>query len=156
MRSNEGYHYFFKYALAGFAVLIASFSITSWFDPESITMNGEPGTRDLVLTVVTSLVSVLFFLFFLLIKDKFAIVELSNQSIKIEHLGEEDVIPWRDIEYVKLIQFVSPPLYRLKVKSWDETIWFNTQPHYFEFNGFVSDQSDMADLIKKKKRELGI
>ena len=156
MKSNELYHYLFKYLLLGISIMMAIAAVASRFTPESFTINGEPGSRSLMFTAFMSLFAVFVFLFFLLIKDKFVIVEMGNKTIRIKHLGEEEVVSWMDVEQVKLIQFVFPPLYKLKVKSWDGSVWFNTEPRYVSFNGFVTDRSDMGDLINKKKRELGI
>jgi hypothetical protein len=156
MESNKTYHYFFKYSLLVASILLTVGAIVSWFAPESMTVNGQPGSQDLSITITFGLIGVLAFLVFVLIRDKFAIVELGNQTIMIKHKGEDKTVSWLDVEQVKLIQFVYPPLYKLRTKAIDETIWFNTEPNYISVNGFVTDTSEMGDLIKKKKRELGI
>jgi hypothetical protein len=61
-----------------------------------------------------------------------------------------------DIEVISQIQFVYPPLYKIKIKDSDSILWFNTEAKYFNIAGFVTDISDMGELIKKKKKELGI
>jgi hypothetical protein len=156
MESNKTYHYLFKYSLLGVSMLLTVGTIISWIAPESMTVNGEPGTQDLWTTLIFGLISVLSFLVFLLIRDNFAIVELGNQTIKIKHKGQDKTVSWLDVEEVRIIQFVYPPLYKLRTKESKETVWFNTEPHYIRVNGFVTDISDMGDLIRKKKRELGI
>ena len=156
MESNRMYHYLFKYGLLGVSILLAVISIVSWFAPELITVNEEPGTQDISNTSILAVIAVLAFLFFLLIRDRFVIVELGNQSIKIKQSGQEKTVSWLDVEQVKLIPFVYPPLYKLRSKDNPEAVWFNTEPHYIGVNGFVSDLSEMGDLIKKKKRELNI
>jgi hypothetical protein len=83
-------------------------------------------------------------------------VELGNQNVKIINGGEEKSVGWFDIDSLKQIQFVSPPLYSLKIKDSDEIIWFNTEARFISISGFTIDTSDMGELIKKKKRELGI
>jgi len=156
MESNRTYHYFFKYSLLGVGILLTISAIASWVVPESMTINGQPGTQDISTTMIFGLIGVLAFLFFFLIKDKFAIVELGNQTIKIKHNGQDKSVSWLDVEEIKLMQFVYPPLYRLKTRDSDDTVWFNTEPSYLSVNGFISDLSEMGDLIKKKKKELGI
>ena len=156
MESNRTYHYLFKYSLLGVGIMLIISAIVSWIAPESMTINGQPGTQDITTTMIIGLMGVIAFLVFLLVKDKFAIVELGNQTIKIKHNGQHRSVLWLDIEKIELIQFVYPPLYRLKTKDTEDTVWFNTKPNYLSFNGFVADLSEMGDLIKKKKRELEI
>lgn len=156
MQSNRIYYYLFKYCLLGFSIALVSISLIFWIAPESLTNDGEPGTQDISTTLVFGLIGILFFLLFILVKDKFAIVELGNQAIKINHRGEERTVTWLDVESISQIQFVSPPLYRIKIKNDDETIWFNTESRYISVGDYVTDLGEMGDLIKKKKKELGL
>jgi hypothetical protein len=156
MTSNKIYYRLFKYGFLAVGLLIISLSIISWIAPESITINGEPSQKDFYVTAIFGLIGVVLILIFIVIKDKFAIVEIKNQTITISHLGHDITVSWMDVEQISQMQFVYPPLYRIKVKTFPEVIWFNTQPKYFEINGFVTDVSDMGDFIKKKKKELGI
>jgi len=156
MESDRTYHYFFKYSLLGISIFLMIAAIVSWIAPELMIVNGHPGTRDLLTTLIFGLIAVVAFLVFLLIRDKFVIVELGNQTIKIKYKSQDKTISWVEVEEVKLIQFVYPPLYKLKTKDSEEVVWFNTKPNHININGFVTDISDMGDLIKKKKRELGI
>jgi hypothetical protein len=110
----------------------------------------------LISTIIIGLIGFVFILLFVAIKDKFAMVELENQTIKITNNEEEKSVEWYDIDSLKQMQFIFPPLYSLKIKDSDETIWFNTEARYISINGFTIDTSNMGELIKKKKRELGI
>ena len=128
----------------------------SFVFPDSVEINGETGSTDFTTTIVMALLGLLAILVFFVIKDKFAIVEIKNQTITIKQNGEERTVNWLDVVSVSQIQFIQPPLYKLKTKDSDETIWFNTEPHYVSINGFTSDLSEMGELITKKKRELGL
>jgi hypothetical protein len=156
MESNRTYHYFFKYAFLVVGLLIAIVPVISFVFPDSVEINGETGSTDLTTTIIMGLLGLIAILIFFVIKDKFAIVELRNQTITIKQDGEERTLNWLDIDSVSQIQFVQPPLYKLKTKDSDETIWFNTEPQYISINGFTSDLSEMGELITKKKRELGL
>jgi hypothetical protein len=156
MESNRTYHYFFKYAFLVVGLLIAIVPVISFVFPDSVEINGETGSTDLTTTIIMGLLGLIAILVFFVIKDKFAIVELRNQTITIKQDGEERTLNWLDIDSVSQIQFVQPPLYKLKTKDSDETIWFNTEPQYISINGFTSDLSEMGELITKKKRELGL
>lgn len=119
-------------------------------------LNGKPAIREVSTTLILGLFAIFSLIVFLIIRDKFVIVKLGNQTINIKYKGQERAVSWLDVEQVKLIQFVYPPLYKLKTKDSENTIWFNTEPNFISANGFMKDLSDMGDLIKKKKRELGI
>jgi hypothetical protein len=93
---------------------------------------------------------------FLSIKDKFAVVEVGNQTITIKQNGKVKTFQWIEIESVSQFQFVFPPLYKLTFKDNGKTVWFNTEPNYISVGGFTIDDSEMGNLIKKKKRELSL
>ena len=130
--------------------------VISFIFPDSVEINGETGSTDITTTIIMGLIGLLAILIFFVIKDKFAIVELKNQTITIKQNGEERTVNWLDVVSVSQIQFIQPPLYRLQTKDSDETICFNTEPRYVSINGFTSDLSEMGELITKKKRELGL
>jgi hypothetical protein len=156
MESNRTYHYLFKYAVLVVGLLILVVPVISFVFPDSVEINRETGSTDFTTTIIMGLLGLLSILIFFAIQDKFAIVELNNQTITIKQNGEERTVNWLDVVSVSQIQFVQPPLYKLKMKDSDETIWFNTEPRYISINGFTSDLSEMGDLITKKKRELGL
>jgi hypothetical protein len=131
-------------------------SIISWIAPELITMNGEKGSKDIVTSLILGLFGILLMLIFLLLKDRFAILEIGNQKIKINHKGQEKVIDWLEVAEVDQMQGVYPPLYKIKTKEFDRTLWFNTEVKYLSICGSFKDKSEMGDLIQKKKKELEI
>lgn len=156
MESNRFYHYLFKFGLLGVGLILLVVPITSYITPELVTINGETGQTDTYTTLIFGLLSLLMILVFIAIKKKFAIVELGNQTVKIKHGGQERLVNWQDIEHVQQIKFVMPPLYKLKTKDRNQVVWFNTEPEFVSVNGFTTDTSEMGELIKKKKRELGV
>ena len=156
MESNKTYHYLFKYAFLFVGLLIMIVPIISFVFPDSVEINGETGSTNFTTTMIFVLLGLIALLIFFIIKDKFAIVELKNQTITIKQNGDERIVSWLDVVSVSQIQFVQPPLYKLRTKDNDDTIWFNTEPRYISVNGFTSDLSEMGDLITRKKKELGI
>jgi len=156
MKSNRTYHYLFKYIFLIVGLLIMFVPVISFVFPDSVEINGETGSTDFITTIIMGLLGLLSVLVFFIIKDKFAIVELKNQTIIIKQNGEEKTVNWLDVASVSQIQFIQPPLYKLRTKNSEETVWFNTEPKYVSLNGFTSDLSEMGELITKKKRELGL
>lgn len=112
--------------------------------------------QNIVTTLFFGIVGVVFLTIFIAIKDKFVIVKLGGQNVTIKYGEKERKINWMEVESLSLIQFVYPPLYKLKVKGDEKVYWFNTENEFIKASGFVKDLSDMGDLIQKKKRELGI
>lgn len=131
-------------------------SILSWFFPELFWINGEKMEQNIVTTLVFGVIGIICFPIFIAIKDKFVIVKLGCQNVIIKNGENERKINWMEVESLSLIQFVYPPLYKLKVEGDNKIYWFNTENQFINAGGFTRDTSEMVDLIKKKKRELGI
>jgi hypothetical protein len=112
--------------------------------------------QNIVTTLFFGIVGVVFLTIFIAIKAKFVIVKLGGQNVTIKNGENERKINWMEVESLSLIQFVYPPLYKLKVKGDEKVYWFNTENEFIKGSGFEKDLSDMGDLIQKKKRELGI
>ena len=112
--------------------------------------------QSIVTTLIFGLIGIGCFLIFIAIKDKFVIVKLGGQNVTINNGENERIINWIEVESLSLLQFVYPPLYKLKVKGDNKVYWFNTESQFINVGGFTSDTSEMGALIKKKKRELGI
>ncbi|SMD42360.1 hypothetical protein SAMN00777080_0907 [Aquiflexum balticum DSM 16537] len=156
MQSNKTYQTIFKFGLLGIGILFLVISVFSWFLPQLIVMNGESIERDFVITMVFIIIGVFQIIIFFLIKNKFVLANMGNQSIVVKNGEWEEIVNWLDVESLYLIQFVYPPLYRIKIKGIEKTFWFNTENHFVNAGGFTTDLSKRGDLIQKKKRELGI
>lgn len=156
MESNNLYHYFLKYLFLGLGIILSITSILSWFFPELFRINGVKMEQNIVTTLFFGMIGIICFPLFIAIKDKFLIVKLGGQNVTIKNGENERKINWMEVESLSLIQFVYPPLYKLKVKGDEKVYWFNRENEFIKASGFVKDLSDMGDLIQKKKRELGI
>ena len=156
MESNNLYHYFLKYLFLGLGIILSITSILSWFFPELFWINGEKMEQNIVTTLFFGMIGIICFPLFIAIKDKFVIVKLGGQNVTIKNGENERKINWMEVESLSLIQFVYPPLYKLKVKGDKKVYWFNRENEFIKASGFVKDLSDMGDLIQKKKIELGI
>ena len=156
MESNNLYHKTLRYLFLGLGIIMLITSTLSWFFPELFWVNGEKMEQSIVTTLVFGMIGIVSFLIFIAIKDKFVIVKLGGQNVTIKNGENERKINWMEVESLSLIQFVYPPLYKLKVKGDEKVYWFNTENEFIKASGFVKDLSDMGDLIQKKKRELGI
>jgi hypothetical protein len=55
-----------------------------------------------------------------------------------------------------MVPTILPPLYKLRLKNYEDYFLFNTTTSGAQFMIFTWDGSDMGTLIKQKKEELGI
>ncbi|MBN7817990.1 hypothetical protein [Algoriphagus pacificus] len=156
MESHKTSYTLFKFAPLGIGIIILTSAIISYFYPHLIIMNGEPMEKDLFITLIFALIGIFFLILFFAIKDKFVWVKMGDQTIEINSGSIKEKVNWLDVESISQIQFVSPPLYSIKLKGKETTHWFNTSNHFMQAGGFTKDMSDMGSFIKKKKRELGI
>lgn len=131
-----------------------SVPLISFAFPEAVQLNGETGAMSPLTFIVFGIIGVILIVLFFSIKDKFAVVEIGNQTITIKHNGDVKTFQWLEIESISQFQFIFPPLYSLKIK--DQTIWFNTELKFISVGGYTTDNSEMGNLIRKKKRELDI
>ena len=156
MESDRTVFYTFKYLPFAFGLFFIGLPIIMHLNPENSISNGEPGPPDFWTTVIFILVGMLVGLLPFLYMDKLVIVELNNQRIKITKGDSVIEVDWVDVETVKMLPTISPPLYKLRLKNYGDYFLFNTTRWGAQFMIFTWDWSNMGALIKKKKRELGI
>ncbi len=149
MQSNKTYYIIFKFGFLGIGILFLIISLFPWLFPQLCVMNGESIARDLVVTMVFSLIGIFLIIHFFLIKNRFDLANTGNQSTVIKKGEWEENVNGLDVESLSLIQFVFPPLYRIKIKGIERTFWFNTENNFVNACGFTTDLSDMGDLIQK-------
>jgi hypothetical protein len=114
----------------------------------SIIKEDEPNAWFALISV--SMISVIFFLIFFLMKDKFKFVIIGKTKLIVKEGKHSKEYGWLDVEQISLIYILK--LYKLKLKDED--------PLYFAAYGFVSlltgDTSEMGAVIQKMKKELEI
>ena len=156
MKSDKTVFYTFKYLPFVVGFFFIAIPLIAHFDPDNATFNGEPGAPDFWTTVISVLVGILVGLIPFLYMDKHVIVELNNQNIKI--IKGDSVIEanWLDVETVKMLPAIFPPLYKLRLKNYEDYFLFTTTRWGAQFMVFTWDWSDMGQLIKREKKELGI
>lgn len=156
MESNKLKHYFLKYLFLGLGIILVTISIVFWFFPKLFWFNGQQMERSILATFAFGVIGIVSFPLFIAVKDKFVTVKLGGQTVTIKNGDGEKKINWMEVESLSLMQFIYPPLYKLKFKGDNKVYWFNTENKFIRSSGFVKDLSEMGDLIQKKKRELGI
>ncbi len=156
MESDKTVFYTFKFLPFVVGLFFIAFPLLMHLNPGNSTFNGEPGPPDVWTTVIVILMGILVALIPFLYMDKLVVVELNNQSIKIAKGKSVIEVRWVDIESIKMLPAVFPPLYKLRLKNYGDYFLFNTTRWGAQFMMFTWDWSAMGQLIKKKKKELGI
>jgi len=156
MQSDKSVYYTFKYLPIVLGLFLIAIPLLGHLYPENSTFNGEPGPPDLWTTVIMILVGILIGLMSLLFTDKLVIVEMTNQKLRLRKGDNVIEINWLDVETVSMVPTVFPPLYKLRLKNYDDYFLFNTTRWGAQLMLYTWDWSDMGKLIKRKKQELGI
>ncbi len=91
-----------------------------------------------------------------MIKDRVVKVKLGGQNITIFESNQTETVNWLEVESLKQLIFIEPPLYKLRIKDQEGYYLFVSQPYFLSFGFGTIDASDMGSFIKRKKRELGI
>jgi hypothetical protein len=156
MKSDRLAYGALKYGLLLFGLLFILIPTLNLIDPELATFNSEHKEMDWFSFIIFILIGLIAILAFMLFQDKFAIVEMGNQKIKVNRGSEEIEVNWLEVESIDLLQFIFPPLYKLRIKGHEGYILFATSRSGLSVAGFTKDLSEMGGLINKKKREFGI
>ncbi len=149
-------YYTFKYLPIFIGLFFIATPVLGHLFPENSTFNGKPGAPDLWTTLIFILAGLLVSLISLFFKDKLVIVEMTHQRLKLKKGDKTIEVNWLDIENVAMVPAVFPPLYKLRLKNYQNYFLFNTTSWGAQFMVFTWDWSDMGNLIKRKKKELGI
>ena len=156
MESDKSVYYTFKYLPLVAGIVMGLCPLLAHLNPENSTFNGEPGPPDFWTTIIFVLIGLLFVLISILVISKLVIVEMNNQNLKIKKGNKVIQVSWLDVDSVSMVPTVFPPLYKLRLKNYEDYFLFNTTRSGAQLMVFTCDWSDMGGLIKKKKGELGI
>lgn len=156
MESDPTVYYSYKYLPILLGVLIMSIPLVGYLDPDHFTVNGESGPPDWWTTAIFVLIGLLIALLPFLYMEKMVIARVNNQKIIITR-GEEVIeFNWIDVERINMLPLLFPPIYKLRVRKYDDYFLFNTTRWGAQFIFFTWDWSEMGSLIRRKKEELGI
>lgn len=101
------------------------------------------------------LIGAISFGFHLIYSDKFAMIELGNQKIKINRGKDSLEVDWLDVESISQSRLSGLGLYTLRIKNIEGYFLFGTGAA-INIAGLIIDDSELANLIEKKKKDLKI
>ena len=156
MESNRIYTYIFKYSFCGVAVISISFGLIGYFIPNAVTINGQTRQLNETELLISLIVGLIFLIIFFILNHKFVSVDLGVNKVTINNFRDIIESNWTDVEFLKRIPFIKPPLYSIKLKNMNKTYLFTTQPKFFRVGNSFVDTSEMGNRISKMKRELEI
>ena len=149
-------YYFIKYGLVYFGLLfyIIPFILVTF--KLEITSNGmkENATfENMIPCFILALVSITIGIY---MKSKTKLARISNSEIELSDYGYHRKSSWQEIERIRMIRFVAPPLFSVKFKDEEKSHYFVSQNWFVWLGFFTWDLSEMGKLIKRKKIQLGI
>ena len=92
-------------------------------------------------------------IFWLLLKDKVVEVEVNENELILYDGDEGEILDWTEIESIRQLIFIQPPLYKLRVKNREGYYLFVTHPFSINFGFGTIDLSEMGSFIHRKKGE---
>lgn len=145
-KSSKKYYFVFKYLFLALSCIM--FIIYILISQAIIEFNKE----DVILyEAIVIFVFLLSLILYYLLKDKFSIVELSNEKVLIKKAGRTKTYNWEEIRSIKHLQFITPPLYKLELKNTKSFVLFSTGANYISVNGVIKDLSPVKDYLKNLK-----
>jgi hypothetical protein len=142
------------YFLGKYFTLLVSFGILVGIVIEII--NGlKTGDWDSDRLFIETIIGATCFALYFGFRDKFVMLELGNQKIKIQKGKDLIEVNWLDVESISQSRFSGLGLYNLRVRNIDGYFLFGTGSA-INIAGHIIDDSELATLIEKKKRELNI
>ncbi|NOS93073.1 MAG: hypothetical protein HOP30_14210 [Cyclobacteriaceae bacterium] len=133
----------------GFLVGAISWIGGSAFDTVNGLLTGNWNTDEILARGAIGLIHLMAFLYF---RNKFVVVELGMQKVKIIKDKETIETTWQNVESVNRFVFSSPPIYTIRVKD--------IEGYFIFWNSAINllwyDDSELGELISQKKKMLDI
>ena len=150
--SNYYYQAFrFLFPLLG-VVLILTFAILIYFQVE-LNINGSLQKSSIENISELLYLAIIFLAISLPIRNKIAYVEFRVNISKLTS-GSTKEFETKDIESIKQIQFVFPPMYSMKLKDDNKKYLFIIHKEYLQFGAYVKDISSDGERIKELLRNI--
>lgn len=93
----------------------------------------------------------------------FYMVKMNQEHILLKkNIKIENTIEWKEVTKIKRIPFITPPVYSLKTRQFDDPIYFpsGSSQNYFSISiggfQFIYDTSEMGKHIRKMKKVYNI
>ena len=155
MQSNPSQTFFYKYGILLIGGLFASVLVINFLTGKGFTRDGvsyEMTLADLASWLIFPLMLIMLEIY---LKDRVVAIKLGSQSITVSPGEDEEKVRREEDRSIKRLWFVQPPLYVLRVRNEGGFYLFPSAGFSINFFGYVWDLSDMAEFIKRKKKEYG-
>ncbi len=154
IQSNKFQLIFLKHILIFIGIVIIIAAILKFYNPDYIT--------DWTKLTIFSTIGIILIALNFIIYEKFKLVKVSHQKLMYLDKLEWKEVKWTEIDEIYRVRFISPPIYRAKIKTTSQILLFPTESSYnhTEINGgpfqLIIDHSKMGEIIKKAKTDYGI
>ncbi len=155
-QSDKFQYYFVKYAFIFFGSLFFVVFIALILTNAEITINVEKENATFQNIFPFFLFPLIFGLIGLYLNKKLKLVKLNDSQFEISDSNYQRISNWEDIEKIKMLRLVAPPMYTVKFLDEDKAHLFVTRNSFISIAVYTWDLSEMGKIIKRKKRQLGI
>ena len=156
MQSNQNQTLFLKYGLIAIGSLFTFILTANYLTGKGfVTAEGDSYEMTFYDLASSLIFPILIVMLGVYLKDRVVALELGAQQITIDDGSSEEKIKWSEVDKIRLLWFVQPPLYILRIKEREGYYLFATGWFSVNLGGFVWDPSEMGDYIKLKRKEYG-
>jgi hypothetical protein len=146
VKSSTALKYIGQY---GFLVCAIGWIGKSMFDTLDGLLTGDWKTDEIIVRLIVGLFHLAAFLYF---RNKFVVVELGGQTVRILRGKETIETTWLNVESVSMLILSGPPIYTIRIKDIKGYfIFWNSA-----MNLFWVDHSELGTLISQKKKQLDL
>ncbi len=150
-KSSKKYYYFLRFGLISIAtILFISWILAIYFGIE-ISINGQDQIATMDNTLIILILPILLASIHFFMHSKIAYVQINGQDIIVESKSGIIETTSHKIESINQIQFVNPPMYKVKFSDSKKLYIFIINKFYLQFGGFVADLSSDSHKIKSFK-----
>jgi hypothetical protein len=147
-KSSKKYYYFLRFGLISIAMMFLLGWILAVYLGIEISINGENQIATVENSLFVVVIPIILVIIHLIINPKISYVQIIGQDINIQSRSGILKKMTTDIDAINQIQFVNPPLYKLKFKDSKKSYIFVINKLYVQFGGYVADLSSDSKNIK--------
>ncbi|KYG76553.1 hypothetical protein [Roseivirga echinicomitans] len=164
IENNATQTFLLKHLLIIIGVFLLVFgSVIFFFPQEKVISETEYQLTDGLDSIIFCAIGVMLILVNLLYYRMIKNVSISQGQIIIHEKEEDRIYKWTEVEELGRVRFFAPPIYKVRLKSLGERVFFvseSSQGKYVKidspFFSFVIDSSEMGKEIKKIKSQYQI
>lgn len=152
-KSSKQYYYFLKFGFSIFTLIVIIIWILLLGLDKTVIINNIEYEASFNNTWWLIIPIILFTILHFITTKKASYIEIENDNLKIQSKAGIKTVTIDQIEFIRQIPNIKPPMYRLKIKDNKNIYVFVIYRFYLEFAGFVKDLSKFGLYIDRNFNE---